>query len=730
MKLIILIICELCLVPLLHGQKGSQKIIPEMLAMDRARMTFADDQLLLFNGYGSASPCQQTITGVTNLQFPPIVLPTYNFHFNIIDNVSGALIHDDSEYFENLFLEKGIGAAESNGANFRPGNPKMIVPQEDIWQPNQSYRRGVFYYTLADRLLSFKLESWTSVSGDEDEVLLKMKIQNRTSEQLDITLVPFQEINHTISTMKAIPEIRKGIFSLSSGSVNIDIASDVHRTDSAGYRIKLPAYDSRELYFAIQLTDTPSPTATRQDYQSDIKERFGKAYQRTCERLQKTAGQLPKIRSENEKINELYRRSLLTVNECKWERNNFITNPFWASGSWIISMIWDQCYASDVLAMVDPKGLRESIKLTLRESEMKRSYIFWDGARDGSKDDEHILYLNDPFALQTMIDSYLIYTGDKSILDEKSGDTTIYEWMKRWGHELHDKYGRSDGLIDVEDPEHLIEIRTYGNNHVVPVVNGLAIKFYRRLSQWAFERGDGDSLKFRHWSELTLKSFTKKLWNDGAGWFDNLYPDGSRGITMTFHLYELMAGSVLTPYQKSRMTEHIRKGEFLAPYGLYSMSKKDSLHYDMVDDDFGGGGQYMGLTFRIVKDLFANNQPEKALDILERVAKYTDQFPYITGNPKSDRPFQNRVSLCLHIGGGGALEAIISGIFGLRPKENGDIEIDPYYSARLGNSELLDFKFRDNSYDVILKPTLFSVKKNGRLIATNKYGDKLLIRKK
>jgi len=705
------------------AEDGNKKLTPDMLSMSRSKMYLEDDQLLLFNGLGSVSPCQLSITGFTNIKFPPVELSRYNFHFNFLDNFSGSIIYDDTKYFEDMYLEKGIGEVEPNGANLRAYSPKMIVPQEDIWQPNQSYRSGIFHNELKQNLLSFGIESWTSVSGTDDEVYLKIKIVNRTSNELNLTLIPTQEISRTFSNMKGIPELKRGVFSISNGNTNISVASDVSLVDSLGFKIKLPAHGKGEFNFAVKISDNSINQSKFNIFQSDISERINKARDKATERLQLTANRLPAVATDNLHINELYKRCLLTVSECKWERNNFVANPFWASGGWIISMIWDQCFAEEVLAMIDPNGLKEAIKLTLRECEMKRSYIGWNGALKTG----NVLYLQDAFALQTMIDAYRTYTGDKSIMEEKAGDFTVYEWMKRWAFLYHDQYSRPDGLIDVIDPEHLIEIRTGGYDRVVPVVCGLTADFYRRISEWAAERGDKDASKFKEWSECTKDAMTKKLWNDEIGWFDNLYPDGSKGTTMTYHLYDLLESNSITTYQKSRMTEHLKDGEFLAPYGMFSISKSDSLHWDRIDADFGGGGQYSGATLRIANDLYKNGFSQIGFEILKRFSKYTDHFPYITGNPWSDKMFQNRVSLCQHIAAGAGVEAIISGIFGIRPNKDGSIEVNPFTNLELGNSELTDFRFRGNSYDVILKSDYFQVKKNGVLIANNKYGNLLMI---
>lgn len=66
------------------------------------------------------------------------------------------------------------------------------------------------------------------------------------------------------------------------------------------------------------------------------------------------------------------------------------------------------------------------------------------------------------------------------------------------------------------------------------------------------------------------------------------------------------------------------------------------VHWDRVDADFGGGGQYSGATLRVANNLYENGFPQNGFEILKRFSKYTDHFPYITGNPWSDKMFQNK----------------------------------------------------------------------------------------
>ena len=76
----------------LNGFVVSAQLTPEMLSMRREKMTFLDDQVLLFNNRGYASPCQYSATGITRVQFPPIDIPSYNFYMNFSDKKVRILI--------------------------------------------------------------------------------------------------------------------------------------------------------------------------------------------------------------------------------------------------------------------------------------------------------------------------------------------------------------------------------------------------------------------------------------------------------------------------------------------------------------------------------------------------------------------------------------------------------------------------------------------------------------
>ncbi len=699
-----------------HAQGTADKTLtPEMLRMPRQQISFEDPHVILFNGRGSVNPRQYSMTGFMNLKFYPIDLWDYDFHFHFRDEGSGTLIRDDVPALWKQWIETRTGS-DPLGSNFRPNFATVVVTQDEWWQPNQYYRSGTFHKQYGQRWVSFGIETWTAVSGEKDEIFVKIRIRNRDKQALTLTLMPQQSAGGETSPSCADSgQQQAATFLWSREPWGVTVSSDLESRSEDGFQWTIPGGGSATQHFAIAAHEVGAKTPSL--HQRDIAERMERALAHTRRRLQWAADRLPAVQTDSGLLNDFYRRCILTVMECKWERENFIANPFWAVGSWLFTITWDNSFTARVLAMLDAESLKETIKLPLREGRLERTYIGWAGAAGD------ILYLQEPFALQTMIEAYLDQTGDMGILSEKAGDATVYEWMKRWARTLHDEYGRPDGLIDVgASTEKIIEIRTDGYNHVVPIINGLAIDLYRRIAAWGQALGDDEAANFRGWADQLQKSFEEKLWNGKEGWYDNLYPDGSRAAVWTYHLFDLLGVKALSNDRRERLISHIREGVFLGRFGFYSLARTDRVHWDRIDADWGGGGQYAGMTPRIALNLYHSGHPALAWDVLQRYAGYVNHFPYLSQNPRTDRPLQDLSSMALEISAGAGIEAILFGIFGLRPMVDGALEIDPAYNPALGTAKLSDYRFRGHAYDVLLAPGGYEVWRDEATVAQQPYG--------
>ncbi|MBJ6367466.1 GH36-type glycosyl hydrolase domain-containing protein [Snuella sedimenti] len=673
---------------------NAQSIVIDDLAMDRKHIApHAYQQLWIFNGRGKVYPRRYTLTGFNGFEFKHHIAD-YRFHFNFVDQKTGTVVRDN--------VHETIETHDPLGWNFRPGAPYVTVPQHETWFPYYYEKNGTFHKEIDGKWISFGILTKTYVSNKTDEVLMAITLENRADISLELILKPYQ--------------MGQEAFVVDTEQARMTVSSDLPERTEAGIKWVLPPKSTITKHFAIQATDLNEQAPAY--FQPEIENKINEAIADANRQFNTIASKFPAFRSDNEKLMNLYKRVIGTMYLSRWERDDFIHDPYWQIGWFPLTVAWDFSFTADALAMVDPKIVETIVVDVLKYGKMESSYIGRNGEHAAN-----ILYIQDPFALQILIESYIKYTGDTSILDTKAGKYTVYEWMKQWANFINDNFRTSGPLINMGDAnEMLIEIRTDGYDHIVPVVNGLAIDFYHTLAQWAKTREDKDSKKYDTWASAMNEAFHKELWNDKEGWFYNMYNDGSKDIIWTIHLFDLLGTPVLTPNERSKLSAHIKEGEFLGKYGMYSISPKDEVHWDVLDCDFGGGGFYMGSPLGIAKSLYAHNEPQRAWEIMKRIALLPDHFPFMPQSPRADEPFEIKTGGIMQISSGAALEAIWYGIFGIALHEDGSISVNPNYNKEIGESELRGFRYRGHLYDVILKPESYEVYKNNKFIIRNRYG--------
>jgi hypothetical protein len=704
-----------------YAYSQEQMLNQDNLSFKRENMQFDDDQVLLFSGRGFVCPCEYSMTSFTNVEFLPIALHNYNFCIHLKEESTNTLIRDDIPADWKTWADKGQGW-DPLATNFRSYAPKAVVTQDEVWKPNLYTRKGTFYKVINNKVIKLGLKSATCVSSQRDEVLIRYEISNRDAASVSLVLIPAHLIDSLpCSGETGSPKIKVSTpFKVASEQMQINVASNIPDHTEEGYRVTIQPHSTAVLYFSVSFAKGNQP-----DFplcQSDLSARFETAQRDIQEKLQWASSRLPMLTTDNKLIRDLYYRSLLSVLMCRNERENLVIHPFWSVGTWPFTISWDNSYASDILAMLEPNSLKETIRLNLERGQMKKTYIAWDGNMID------ILYIQEPFAIQLMLNAYMNHTGDISILNEKAGDKTIYEWMVKWAEELHNHYGRSDGLIDIGySTEKIIEIRTDGYNHVVPVLNGLTTDLYGELSRWASLLGKSkDQKKFLEWKTVIQKAFLQKMWNKDEQWFDNLYPDGTKGQVYTYHLFDLLASPNITGEQRVGLVSHIKEHVFLGKFGFYSIAKNDTIHWDRADCDWGGGGQYAGMPSRIARNLYNIGFPQLGWDVLKRYAGYTNYFPYFSQNPSADKPKQDRSSMPLEISAGSAAEALIFGTFGVRIGID-SIRFAPNYHEDLGHSTLTNIHWRNHLFDVKLNERNFEIFEDSRKIGEGIYGNSITI---
>jgi hypothetical protein len=698
------------------------QLTPELLGMDRTQMVFSARRLRLFNGRGTVSVRDWSVTGILGLQFPPIYSRDYHFQLAFRDEKNNVLIQDVTADAQEELAATGRNT-KPLGFNWFPHTPFVVLMQRAYWQPNLYVRTGTFHKMFGTHWVSFGIRTKASVSAEKDEVYMEVEIHNRTSEPLVLTVIPQQSAPVLGEDVPGEPEIthlrsagqQLDAFTLASPTVRVTAVSDLGKPLKEGWHWEIPAQASRTARFAVIPQEISSPAPD--PYAPDIAERIERADKALRERMHWASENLPRISTADKQLDDLYYRCILSVMDTRWDRENFITRPYYAVGTWLDTIAWDTSYASELLSMLDPAGLRETFLTYIRQGLLTHTYIPWNGKA------EAFAYAQDPFAKMWILQDYLRQTGDFAFLDHVESGASVYEWMKRAAVEVKKQYGRPDGLLDFgSNSNNFLEIRTDGYGNVVAATNGLAAETFQQLADWGKARNDPDAEKFAQWAALLRKSLNDKLWNEEAGWFDNLYPDGSRQLVMSYHLFDVLGVGLLSQHQQQRMIAHITEGEFLGPYGMYSIAKTDEKHWELMDMDWGGGGQYTGMPLRIAETLYRLGYSELGWNILARCGRWTERYPYIPQDAFTDYFGEIPEDMSLEIASGSGVQAILFGIFGLRPQMDGSLQILPAYHAEMGNAKMAGYHFREHTYDVAMTPTEYYVYRDGRLAARSAYG--------
>jgi hypothetical protein len=201
---------------------------------------------------------------------------------------------------------------------------------------------------------------------------------------------------------------------------------------------------------------------------------------------------------------------------------------------------------------------------------------------------------------------------------------------------------------------------------------------------------------------------------------------------MSYHLFDLLESPSLLPEQRRRLVAHLKDGDFTGTYGLYSIAPSDQTHFDREDCDWGGGGQYVGMTLRIAESLFRLGENATAWNLLKRCTRWTERFPYwpqtIYADELALQPHQ--MDWPLQLSGAGGVSAVVFGVFGLHPSADGTLEVQPACEADLGDARLNGYHFRGHVYDVTTSARGFVVIEDGRELAHGKPGEKIICGRK
>ncbi len=655
----------------------------EDFKMSLNQITSAPQHVWVNSGYTTVQPRYHTVMGVDEFYSPPFAAK--NFRFSVEIQVDTLLIQDVGS------LGKGdVGLLYAGGD----------------WYPHKIVRRGTYHHLKGDRLLSLAIRSQLLPLFGRSGFLLKIAIKNRSSDPLKIAFLP--KIIAGQPTFLPLNDWAYG--QPKPDTLRVDQIDDHHWKTATiqlclfaeNNKMTLPPNTPGLCYFAVlvdsihaSLPVTPSLAA----WEKMSTEAWSK-------RLVRFTRNIPMLESDIPGLKDYYYRSLLSGLVCIWENPAFKVNPHVATsgmdGGAMCTYLWDTAgYAPHtVTCMLDSAIL--PIARQMVNIDLEKYYAFAPGGAGVG-----VRYSYSPNVFARLVSSICQFLGEEQ---------SLFEAAKRLILDDEKKADPKTLLIDYGEQKNLLEMRGAGWEHVVVSPNAERVWCLNELSRLGAQLTVSHKL-VRDWQQRAMRisqSIKRNLWDEKVCWWKSIYPNGFVDYVYSIQAFDALWTGVCDADITQAMLVHLRPGTYLGEYGVSSVSMEDSLHYEVVDTDWSGGGAFTGDGPQLALILYTIGKADLAWEVLKRhfwMGKYLLYYPQEHYCDKPMSPAHKRANVIAGLCGA---EAILFGLVGLQPDYGGALWIDPKTPLE-GSVMIRGFGYRQNRFDIELRRNRMSVFKNGDL---------------
>ena len=400
------------------------------------------------------------------------------------------------------------------------------------------------------------------------------------------------------------------------------------------------------------------------------------------------SGNAPTLLTEDAAIREIYYRSVLTLlvllRTNLWSDRTFITSGERAKGT---VFYWDTSLFSTLFAMLEPRQMKEQIKLFLEQDPHENAIIVFKTQRPASPDRINTSkgwdlrgYAANDISIFRLTWSYLSVTQDKEFLTEKIGDQTVKERLRvlatDWKKLLREP---SDKLADYGEAPNLLEcVPTY--IHKVPSFNAANVWMMREYAGILDSAGNHTAAsELRREADDMVKA-VMTLYEPGKGVWASVHRDGTR-VEMR-HCYDFATvgrfmATDLPSAVRQQMVEFVQR-ELLTEKWMRAQSMLDVAAANSDRPDHGPMGAYDAWPAVTVDAMCTLGYWENAISFLRRtrVAVYEGVYAqarefYGPRRREYDAPIRiaQRGGCMRECTGGGAFaETIINTLFGYIPR--------------------------------------------------------------
>jgi hypothetical protein len=400
------------------------------------------------------------------------------------------------------------------------------------------------------------------------------------------------------------------------------------------------------------------------------------------------SGNAPTLLTNDAAIREIYYRSVLTLlvllRTNLWSDRTFITSGERAKG---VVYYWDTSLFSTLFAMLEPKQMREQIKLFLEQDPHENAVVVFTSKRPASPKSINAPkgwdlrgYAANDLSIFRLTWSYLSVTQDKEFLNEKIADQTVKERLKvlatDWKKLLRNP---SDKLADYGEATNLLEcVPTYINK--VPSFNAANVWMMREYADIMESTGNSkEADELRSEADEVAKA-VMTLYESGKGVWASLHRDGKR-VEMR-HCYDFATvgrfmAPDLPPTVRKEMVEFV-ESELSTEKWMRAQSMLDVAAANSDRPDHGPMGAYDAWPAVTVDAMCTLGYWNNAIPFLKRTRAAIYEGVYAQAHefygPRR-REYDALVRIaqregCMRecTGGGAFAETIINTMFGYIPK--------------------------------------------------------------
>lgn len=646
------------------------------------------NHLWVMSGWSTVTPVSKTVMGVGDCFGPPIAGKNFKLLVNIEAN--GHLIRDVGSVGKD-----DVGLLYSGGQ----------------WQPDKIIRKGTYHHLVGNNLISFSVQSELIPLFNRTGFILKCTIKNRLGTVLKIKINP----NITPGNPNFIPLNLWPFMLPKAGNAALSLGDHFWSNDKVNIALfsesltaEIPALESNITYLAITFSGKNNISTKPEKIKDwEIEERL--VWEN---KLKWALHNVPVIESTIPGLDDYYKRSIASGLVAIWENPSFIVNPFLATcgidGGGICTYIWDPGgYIPRMLCLMLGKDV---IAITKAMSEIgldKYNAYTLDGTGIG------VSYAYSTWSFVNFVWEISKHIGLNESLFNEARRLVL----------LNEKLESSNNLIDYGVQGNLLEMRSAGWEHYVVSPNAERVWCLERLADMG-EKINFNSTEIKQWREKSLvikKAIQDQLWDPVSHWFKCIYPNGHTELVYSIQVYDAIRAGVCSKKMTEDLLGHLKEGYFLFPYGVSSISGEDTVHYEVNDTDWSGGGAYTGDGPDLVKLMYELGKPDLALDILKRFFWMGKHLPYYPQEHYVDRPAvpaHKRANECSGLTGA---DAILYGMVGLDPKIDGTLWLNP----QIPNNEeiyLVGYGWRGHLVDIHFKNKTCNVTFDGKKIYQGKIG--------